>query len=150
MAEPIKELITQNLATVLATVTVANGYHQNLDVYRVDPSGIKFMPWATYLCELDDTEDSPARLCGKVCWIAPYQIAVYADIHEGDVAGQVVSRIEADIQKALLVDLTRGGYAVNTFWQPPERSTNEKGELIGTLCTVNVHYRTNDRDPYTL
>jgi hypothetical protein len=150
MAEPIKELITQNIVSTLEGVNESAGYHQTLDVRRSDPAGIESAPWACYVFELDDIEDTPHRLTGKICWLAPYQIGVYADMREGDIPGQIITRVEADIQKALGEDARRGGYAVDTTWLPPERSTNDKGELVGTLCTVHIKYRHNENDPYTL
>jgi len=150
MAEPIRELITQNIVAALALVTEAGGYHQTLDVRRSDPAGIQFQPGACYVFELDEEEDTPHRLTGKACWIAPYQIGVFSSINADDIAPQVINRLEADIQKALGIDFRRGGYAVDTVWKSPERTTNERGELNGTLCTIHVKYRHSENDPYTL
>lgn len=150
MAEPIKELITQNLAAVLATVTTGNGYHCTLDVERADPAGVRMEPWAATLFEGDDQEDATHRLAGKTCWVAPYYVFVFAGVVSGVTPGQVLTRLEADLQKAVMADLKRGGYAQNTYWKPPERATNDNGELIGTLCTIHVHYRHNETNPYSL
>jgi hypothetical protein len=150
MAEPIKELITQNLEATLKTITEQAGYFQTLDVKRSDPAGVTLTPWATYLFELDDTADAPPRMSGKICWVAPYQIGVFAAITNADIAGQVITRLEADIQKAVMADLRRGGKAWNTYWIGCQRATNEAGELVGTICTVHVHYRTKETDPYSL
>lgn len=147
MTEPIIENISANIATTLAGVTVANGYHQTLTVQRARRSNFDItgeIDYTAVIMQRDETEKESAPLC-KTDRSINYEVAVLVrnDDRSTDAMDTRKNRVRADIEKALCVDPTRGGYAIDTVLQPPENYTD------GISVKFEVWYRTNANNPYS-
>lgn len=56
----------------------------------------------------------------------------------------------ADVRKAVMADVTRGGNALWTHLLPVSMFINDAGEIAGPAISFVVRYRTKLDDPYTL
>lgn len=66
-------------------------------------------------------------------------------------AGTLLNSLLGDITKALKVDVTRGGYAVDTeITDVSPLETEEGQEEFGLLITVDVEYRHDQTNPKTV
>ena len=146
MTEPIIENISANIATTLAGVTVANGYNQTLTVCRSRRSDFEDIAennFTAILIQEDETDRQGPY--GQRDQAMSYSIAVIVmdDDRSSDPIDTLKNRVRSDIEKALRVDITRGGYAINTVLKPPVNYTN------GIAVQIEVWYRTAENDPYS-
>jgi hypothetical protein len=58
-----------------------------------------------------------------------------------------INQVKADIQKKLMADPTRGGYAIDTILLPSER-IGDGESTTGINVRIAVHYRVQETDPY--
>jgi hypothetical protein len=60
------------------------------------------------------------------------------------------SSLVGDVEKALMVDITRGGYADNTLWQGsvPYGAVEGQGSSVIAI-TIGINYSHNRFDPYS-
>jgi len=146
MTEPIIENISANIATTLAGVTVANGYHQTLTVKRSRRSDFEDIAENTYTAILIQEEETDRQgPYGLRDQAMNYSIAVLVldDDRTTDAIDTLKNRVRSDIEKALRVDPTRGGYAIDTVLKPPVNFTH------GIAVQIEVWYRTNANNPYS-
>jgi hypothetical protein len=59
-----------------------------------------------------------------------------------------LNQVKSDIRKALMVDSTRGGLAIDTIIGPSSKFDDGNG-LTGISVTCIVVYRTQHQNPYT-
>jgi hypothetical protein len=151
MATAIVELIAQNIATALATVTVANGYANTLIVERRKPAGNAPVRDGLAVLFQGDPEAGSGQPLQRREWRQPFHVllcATQADSESGNIDARLNS-LRADVEKVLLAAPNRGGYAVDTELQPPHFATNTHGDVEAVVVTVEVTYRTAWNDPYT-
>jgi hypothetical protein len=161
MADCIDALITANIKSVLGTVSVANGYNTNLGTVEEKRSvfnSCALVNECTLLEKLPPSIDEYFQHTED----GTLKFIIYYFNGEDDGPGnnpiQYTDRnVCADIQKAMMVDRTRGGYALNTnvvnmghnlFYQP-----SPQGSDIGTVCTwilIEVQRLINEDNPYEL
>jgi hypothetical protein len=153
MIYPILELIAQNVLTTVQGVTVANGYNFTLDAHRHTRDGDKQAHLEAVITQLDDEPVEPG-VYNTLEFNTPFGVGVYVIPATGDPTpiDQYCNLIAADIQKAMMVDRYRGGYAMETHVIPPQRGkvNSQKDALQYDLIVVafNVNYRVRDIDPY--
>jgi len=148
MSDSVREDVIQNLVTTLQGVTKTAGYNITINrVERIKMVGLDIREFPTVLVIPADEvkEQSPSdkytcRLAVTLeCWIQEY----------GDVSAQV-NILLADIEKALMVDHTRGGVAVDTKLLGNSAFYNEVNKPYGGVeIRIEVHYRHKFSDPYT-
>ncbi|MFA5217227.1 hypothetical protein [Sulfuricurvum sp.] len=161
MADCIDALITANIKSVLQTVSVANGYNTNLGTVEEKRSEFNSCAAAdtfTLLVKLppEYDEDYQHTEIGSLEFLILYFNG--KDDSKGNDPIQYTDRnVGADIQRALMVDRTRGGYALNTkvtglghnmFYQP-----SPQGSDVGTIATwflVQILRRIDADDPYQI
>ena len=146
MTEPIIESISANIATTLAGVTVAAGYNQTLTVKRARRSDFDItgeLDFTAILVQQDETEKESAPLC-KTDRSINYEVAVLVrnDDRSTDAMDTRKNRVRADIEKILMIDPSRGGYAIDTVLQPPDNYKD------GITVKFEVWYRTASNNPY--
>ncbi len=153
MSVPIIENIAANILTTLNGVTTGNGYNQTIVLKRL--SRVDY-----------DTEAAGDDLEGLVLqgireridgvfqldnWRIPFVILVYAlnDDGSADTIDTRLNQIEADMSKALRVDITRGSNAYQTEIGSAEFVGADDGSISAVMLPITVDYRVLKDDPYT-
>ncbi len=153
MSVPVIESIAANLLTTLNGITTGNGYNQTIVIKR--PSRVTYDTEAAG----DDLEGllvqgkrEPLEHAFNVYyWRQPFIIIVYALNADRSVVtiDTRLNQITADMEKALRVDPTRGGYAKVTNIGEPELMINGDGSCSRVDLSFTVDYRVLNTDPYT-
>lgn len=148
---PVCERITRNVIETLQNVSVQNGYTVDLSVQRARPQGNPPAHLLAVVCEGDDEEqgDDEADI-GSAAWIRPYEVVVYvfaSALASEDLYGQIINCIRSDIHKALRVDVTRGGWALNTMIRGAMEFSTAT-DAAGILVMFDVLYRHDLDNPY--
>ena len=146
MATPILNTITASIVTTLEAVTTGGGYNVTLTVEKLheDRNIQNQLGDNKAVVVLNSLTPSDTRPLGHDEWIANY--TVYVGVYTSEASETVISDqmavVGCDVNKALAVDLTRGGYAVNTIIDGIEA-----GE---TAILINFHvlYRTLEGNPF--
>lgn len=145
----------QHLQATLEGVTVANGYGNTLHlVERFQQEGqAPVMGHGCYLIDGDDTVEG-ILLAGTQDLLSRRKHVDVVIIARQDVdqdarsASELMNSLEADVRKALNLDHTRGGLAVNT----EETQANELDVEIGMpdlrrVVSYDIRYRHRRLDP---
>jgi hypothetical protein len=148
MPTPIIEQIAAEIKTTLDGLATSGG---NLDAIR--PSKVDLLSgWGDLTCLVNQAE--AARLDGATmtaAWMQSFLlVAIVIDSDKVDTSIDTrLNTVRADIEKQLMVDLTRGGLAKNTTVEEATPFEGEPGEATGIAIKITVHYATADNDPYT-
>lgn len=149
MATSVKESIESNIKTVLETVTIANGYQVDiLEVTRSDgnPFSHSDFIFAQINFEGEDKQDGVPM--GHSTSTARYTIWCWHT--DFDTFEKALNDILADVEKALHLDLFRGGFAQDTDVTGSEVfSAEETSPLHGVAISVEVLYRHKVGNPYS-
>lgn len=150
MADPVIELIAKNLETSINAITVANGYNQTLKALRprrndfsdVTPDDL------TVLIKQADEEQGVDPIA-KQDWSQPFfLIAIVLDSDAATASIDTrINYVRADIQKKLLIDVTRGNNAYDTIILPSTEFDDGNG-FSGIEVKIAVKYRTQYTNPY--
>ena len=153
MTVPIIENIAANLLTTINGVTTDNGYNQTIVVKRA--SRVDYDSEAA----ADDLEgviyqgkrDRLTSEMNSYTWRHPFAIIVYALNDDGSAVtiDTRLNQICADMEKALRVDITRGGNAYQTDIGEPETLVADDGSVSAVILPITVDYRVLKSDPYT-
>jgi len=146
MAVPVIEYISQNIETVLNTISAVTVIRSTrIDFDDVTPADSNVLLTLDNVEHLDGSE-GPSNVN---TYNASFRLAGFIF----DVAGsatpvdQRIGILTSDIIKQLNLDHTRGGYALRTTVTNIDYVHDE--QINGGLVTVVVHYRTAYGDPYT-
>jgi len=120
MATPVRELILDNIYTVLNTISIANGY--KTDVTSVERTlvpwgdiGAAQMPWVGFApIGQSSVEYKPNHLLQVRL---PVTIVGHVSVVAGELKTQALAKIEDDIIAVINADTTRDGNAIRTNWQ---------------------------------
>ena len=149
MADSIREKIMANVETTLEGITTAAGYNSTIQrVYRIRLAGLNIQEFPSIVVipgrEIN-AEEPVDRYTERLsfvleCWLK--------EASKDDIATQV-NKLVADVQKALLVDYTRGGMAINTKLLGNEPFYNDVNAPYGGVdIEIEIHYRHQYSDPY--
>ncbi|MBL8013735.1 MAG: hypothetical protein JNN05_07790 [Candidatus Omnitrophica bacterium] len=146
----IRERILANIKTTLESITTSNGYANTIaSVQRWDKRGnaLRLVPCIVVNAGQEEKEMSPN----------PYftcRLSVYLDVwirqDEADSAATdtVLSGILGDIEKALMIDNTRGGYAIDTNIKSNVPFETVEGQPhAGLTIELEVLYQHTQSDP---
>lgn len=152
MSTPRVELIMQNIATTLATVTTANGYNQDLTVTRPTMAGAK-VSQATDSAQLTLNEVAPNESSpdGKQDWDADVSVLckkVIADSSTDNI-DSLLQTIASDVIKVLCVDRSRNSLAIRTYIDGATHNRDAAGASESITVNVRVWYRTDDDNPFS-
>ena len=148
MADSITELILENLITTIEGVRVANGY--SVDIYQVkrvrDRGDFTTYPavrlWVDKIKKTDE-EDAGWQIC---------ELRVVAEVWISDTVDPEGAMTEAgaDIEKALAVDITRGGNAWDTSVIELDYIYITSNKNLNGVCemTITITYEHRRNDPY--
>lgn len=142
---PTKEQILDNLQTTLEGITAGADYYNTVAfVTRVDtvPIELKEYP-AIVMVPLGADYDQPG-LATTLAIDVQYRIRLTLAIRTRTTPTEELENFIRDVHTALLVDITRGGLAINTrmlddaVYYP----TQIKEPVAVADCTILVHFRT--------
>ena len=152
MSTPRIEHIAVNIEAAINAITEGNGFNQDLVAVRpkrndfkdVVPEDGKVLIWQA------DDELPEEQAYGAKEWIQPFVLmAIVLDSDEASASIDTrLNQVRADIQKKLIEDVTRGGYAFDTELLPCAKFDDGQG-FTGIAVNVAVHYRVKEDDPYT-
>lgn len=152
MAAPIKEQILDNVKTTLEGITTANGYDTNVTWVsrnRSDPRGDGHDRYI--LIRVDPENHDPEVTMGYSHRHLMLSLEVF--ITDMEDPTETLEYFAADIEKALMVDHTRGALAIDTTIESvdiPYHDDESDADITGlAVVTVDIHYRTLVEDPYT-
>ncbi len=152
MATPIIEYITANLAATINAITIAAGYTQTLTAVRsrrVDFSDITAADGMVYLAQTL-TEDPSYAIPNCLDWEQGFELGIF--VLDNDAATNSIdtriNQLRSDVEKALMADITRGGYAYDTLIQAPTAWPAAE-TWTGISVNITVKYRTPINDPYS-
>jgi hypothetical protein len=150
MSVSIKESILENIKTVLEGVTVGAGYNNSLaDVQRFQQRGnsISDVPCVVITAGPEDKEDRPDPQ--KTCTLT-VNIDLYLRDDDDDTVNSDTSlnSVLLDIEKALMIDYTRGDYAAETHIRRITPFTVIDGGVnYGAQIEVDVIYKHSRTNP---
>lgn len=158
MADPIIELIVQDMVGAVNAVTLAAGYNQDLTAVRPKrqdltdegPAGDGTVV-ITHADPEPDLEHSNAGFPERQAWRLNVTLVAYVIPSDDSTAAldTLINRVRADLERALLRDPTRGGLAVWTRPAGSQKFIAEGGSATGVAVFADVLYRTPIDDPYT-
>ena len=153
MGDTVREKIMQNIETTMNEISKANGYSNDIasvQRWRQGGNPRTDVPCIVINCGPEEKEPVPNPL--TTCMLT-VNIDVWIRHDEDDVPGStdaILNSLLGDVEKALMVDITRGGYAVDTV---SERNIpfamDEGAPHAGITMDVGIHYRHKITDPET-
>jgi len=147
MPTPIYESILDNLVTTLQGITTGAGYYKTVNrVERLKP-GLADLPdpIQIYIDSINDKR-SFNDAGDLVTHVATIALTTY--LKDADDPDEALSKIDADITKALYADRTRGGYAIETEITMAVRIPNDNEYKVWVLVhTIDITYDVSYSDP---
>lgn len=144
----------QNIVATMQSITTGNGYSQTIQsVIRAKLPGVQINEFPTILVvEGTQTTGQPTEdgsPLGK--WTNFLNVACIGYTADEDM-GEAINELEANIQKAMVVDIQRGGYAVltNIVSSDPFILEEVGHPMAAIRCIFEINYRFKDRDPFSL
>lgn len=156
MPDSVRELIMKDLQATLQGVTAANGYGTTLlSVQRfLQPGQTVTETPMVLLLEGDDDVSSEGPLAGASSLVTRTLNVGLLVMHRQDAdvdaksASEIMNGIVADIQKALQVDFSRGGHALDTNEVSVSSIEAEEGQPdLSCTMVYAIKYRHRRTDP---
>ena len=152
MAEPIIEQIAADLLETINGITTANGYQYTLTGSRPVIDGYYAEAPKDMTFQLVQGQEELLQGTSQLQeFVQPFTVIVITMNLETDTIpiDKKRNRVLADIRKAVMVDHTRGGLAIDTEWgQSSSFVNNDDFVFEGISAEIRVHYRTNYSNPY--
>jgi hypothetical protein len=153
VATSIREYILQNIKTALEVIRISNGYQVDIDnVQRWEQEGneLRQTPCVVVVPDDETIDDGPDP---EVIRHLPVDLVLWYRHDKNKIdcsADEALSMFLADIEKAIMADHTRGGYAVTTSLKGNTPFTTAEGQpFCGFLVHIEVLYETRYNDPYS-
>lgn len=152
MADSIRRLIIEDLVVAVEGMTVAGGYHYDWTncFTRGRPSSSDIpAPWCNLITGREAYE---TIACPKWVRRLPVRLVAIHRVHEetDDEGDEVAENLLADLEKLLVVDITRGGNATDTLLVANQLSTPlAVAPEVGCELEVEILYGTALGDPTT-
>lgn len=163
MADPIIELIAQEVESRVSNVTTANEFNQTLDVVRPVRLGVDSLKDnLAAIIQQDPVPNDEHSVDGNPycqAWDIEFVVALFSRPSEKDTnpAQKYLNRMWADVIQAVTrfgeVDAatwhTFGSRAIDAVISAPAYGVADDGTTSVVAFGVTVTYRTNENDPYT-
>jgi hypothetical protein len=158
MADTIIDQIVDDLKATLLTVTTGNGYETTVEsVYEpLTIQGYTKPPMKSLQVQLTmmdgvrnpeiDLQSNPPR----VGWNQNIDMnLIYRPSDSNTTPIRVtLNKFWADVIKAMYIDYTRGGLALNQEISNPEWMLNQEDGFIAIACILTIQYRHKENNPY--
>ena len=150
MTQPISEQILDNINTVIAAIDTPTYNRKIMQVERREGT-----PWTSFtdypavdIWLVSNTKTDEETEGFRDCSM---EVEIRAYTRDKDNPDQALSYLAADIEKALMVDHTRGALAVDTDILTDEHNfADEKMDPTGMVSiTLDIKYMHRRTDPYS-
>jgi hypothetical protein len=145
-----RENILGNIKTVLETIKVANGYNNDINsVQRWRQHGNSLRQVPCVVINAGSEERSPGPNPLVTCKFSVYlDVWVRQDENDANPTDTILNSLLGDVDKALMLDYTRAGYARDTqILSIMPFETTEGQPHAGLTIEVEVHYKYYQNDP---
>jgi hypothetical protein len=143
----IREQILVNIKTTLEGISIANGYSNNISsVQRWRQKGNDFEATPFIILKTDTEQKFPYSdelyECDLRCFIE------IGTIDQSDASETAMCSLLSDVEKALMIDITRGGLASDTviIGNMPF-PTSENQDYCGIIVNIQIKYQHYQTDP---
>lgn len=150
--ETVRERILQNIKSTLEAVTIANGYNfdftpETVQRWSMHGNRMVDMPMAVISPGDEDETSSPHPF--EECVLTVYLDIFFINEENDPVATDTyLNRLQGDIKKAILIDPTCGGDAVDTdILGTTPFETTEAQPYAGIIMELRIRYRHLRSDP---
>lgn len=153
MPDTIREKIFLNLVTTLSGIVVANGYENDIaSVERWNMNGNNKASVPAIIINSGPEKDSDSVAYNLTHCLLTVFLELWVRQNETESTATATDRLLnsllGDIKKALQVDVTRGGVAVDTEITDIESfETIEGQQHAGLIITVEIEYRHIQTNP---
>ncbi len=146
----IRERILANIKTTLEEITIANGYVNTIaSVQRWDKRGnpLRQVPCIVVNAGQEEKQMSPNPYF--TCRLSAYlDVWIRQDEADATATDVILSGILGDIEKALMIDNTRGGFAIDTNIKSNVPFETVEGQPhAGLTIELEVLYQHTQSDP---
>lgn len=146
----IRERILANIKTTIEAITTANGYANTIaSVQRWDKRGnpLRLVPCIVVNAGQEEKEMSPNPYF--TCRLSVYlDVWIRQDDADSTATDVILSGILGDIEKALMIDNTRGGFAIDTNIKSNVPFETVEGQPhAGLTVEIEVLYQHTQSDP---
>jgi hypothetical protein len=151
----IKELISQNIKTTLESISTANGYdndYKNVQMYNQGKNTFNDLPCIIFSSDFEEKQEKPLGLftCDLSVGVGVWFIHDYIE-YPVDTTESILNSFQGDLEKALMVDRTRGGLAVNTNIRSLDRlEMGDDDDFTGVIIYLEINYRHSVTNPKSL
>lgn len=152
--ESIRERILQHVETTLAAITGTGEYHTRLETLargQAEPSNLDQLP-AVRIAEGEEVVEEGNNPC--VTRTLSVLIRSWVSVPADDPSASLPTlhnRLQADIERALLADPTRGGLAIVTSLMGSLPMEDEDRDVTGGVSQeFQIQYQTLRNDPASL
>jgi hypothetical protein len=150
MSITIREYILENIKTTLQDITIAHEYNNTIaSVQRYKSNGNPLLEVPCIIIsaapENKDPSPSPFYTCKLTVFIDIWTRQAETDPNSTDT---ILNSLLGDVEKALMMDITRGGYAIDTnFINNVPFDTVEGSAHIGITISIEIIYQHLISDP---
>ena len=146
----VRESILENIKTTLESITEANGYHNTIaSVQRWRQSGNSLVNIPCIVINAGQESKEPVPNPFTTC-----RFTVYLDIwtrqDESDLASTdaLLNSLLGDVEKALMIDVTRGDFAKDTNIRSNVMFETAEGQPhAGIIVELEIVYQHRQTDP---
>jgi len=146
----VRESILENLKTTLETISVANGYHNDVaSVQRWRQSGNSLILVPCIVINAGPEEKEPVPNPFTTC-----KFTIYLDVwirqaqDDPQSTDMLLNSLLGDIEKALMIDYARGGYAKDTNIKSNVLFETLEGQpQAGIIIELEIVYQHKQNDP---
>lgn len=153
MSNTVRENIFLNIKTTLEGITIANGYANTLaSVQRWKQQGNPTKSSPTVIISAGAETKTPARSYNLTHCTLGVMLDVWVREAESSTSDSevILNSLLGDIEKAINVDITRGGYARDTRIMSVANFETVDGEpKCGLIIELEIIYAHKQTDPYT-
>lgn len=150
MSVTIRENIMLNLKTALEDITLAHGYNNTIaSVQRWNQRGAVFSAFPTIIINAGPEDKKPEPHPLATCSFKVY-IDIWTNQPEDGTksSDEILNSLLGDVEKALVADITRGGYAVDTNITGNLPFETVQGQpQIGISIEIEIVYQHQISDP---
>lgn len=146
---PVKEAVLANLETTLAGITAGSDYYTSVArVNRIDTVPIELTEYPAIILVPSGASYDPPGDATTLAIAVHYRVEATLVIRARTDAVEKLENFIRDVHKALLVDITRGGLAIDTrltedrVYYPTDI---EEPVAIAEL-SIEIHFRTRRTD----
>lgn len=148
MASSRKTLILDNIISTVGAIAAGATYERTVKTASRNVRNIAEHPaYDVVYIDFVTEEKEPLLNAATDCFMT---VSLACFVHDSSDLAKATDDIAADVERALAVDITRGGYAVDTRVTSVEAAViNAEYPYGACLLQVAVHYRHAEGNPYS-